>query len=102
MSPLTDAEFAGKIGGSAQIRKYAQAFDRESAREMLARRMAPEPEAGRAPTGGGGSGQAPRRTGKEPPSMMETILKSSVTRTVAREVTRGLLGALLGSSSRRR
>jgi hypothetical protein len=33
---------------------------------------------------------------------MEQILKSSVTRTVAREVTRGLLGALLGTPSRRR
>jgi len=102
MSPLTDAEFAGKNDGSAQMRKYAQAFDRDSAREMLARRMAPEAEAGQAPPGGGGDAQAPRRTGKEPPSTMEKILKSSVTRTVAREVTRGLLGALLGTSSRRR
>src|SRR5512136_54123 len=102
MSPLTDAEFAGKLDGSAQIRKYAQAIDRDSAREMLARRMAPEPEAGQAPPAGGREQQAPRRTGKEPPSTIETILKSSVTRTVAREVTRGLLGALLGTSSRRR
>jgi hypothetical protein len=99
MSPLTEAEFARKIGGSAQIRKYAQAFDRDSAREMLARRMAPEVEAGQAPSG---TAQAPRRTGKEPPSTIEQILKSSVTRTVAREVTRGLLGALLGTISRRR
>jgi DNA helicase HerA-like ATPase len=105
MGPLSDAEFAERLGGSAQIRKYAEAFDRESAREMLARRMAPEPEAPQSPPGGGWDvrvPQTPRRTGKEPPSTMEQILKSSVTRTVAREVTRGLLGALLGTSSRRR
>lgn len=39
---------------------------------------------------------------KEPPSTFEQILKSPMTRTVAREVTRGLLGALLGTHSRRR
>jgi hypothetical protein len=70
--------------------------------EMLARRMTPEPEASQAPPGGGWDDQVPRRTGKEPPSTMEQILKSSVTRTVAREVTRGLLGALFGTPSRRR
>jgi DNA helicase HerA-like ATPase len=105
MSPLTDAEFAGMVGASAQIRKYAQAIDRDSAREMLARRMTPVPEPAQAPPRGGWDGQAPpapRRAGKQPPSTMEQILKSSVTRTVAREVTRGLLGALLGTPSRRR
>jgi hypothetical protein len=37
------------------------------------------------------------RAGKEPPSAFETILKSPVTRTVAGTITRGLMGALLGS-----
>ena len=105
MGPLADAEFAAKLGASPQIRRYAQAVDRDSAREMLARRMTPAPEPAQVPPGGGWDVQAPptpRRTGKEPPSTMEQILKSSVTRTVAREVTRGLLGALLGTPSRRR
>ena len=107
MGPLTDAEMSGRLAASEQVRAYAQAIDRDSAREMLARRMAPAPEAApqQPPQGGGWDVRvppAPRRTGKEPPSTMEQILKSSVTRTVAREVTRGLLGALLGSPSRRR
>ena len=107
MSPLADGEFASMLASSEQIRRYAQAVDRDSAREMLARRMAPAAEAAprEAPAGGAWDVRvppAPRRTGKEPPSTMEQILKSSVTRTVAREVTRGLLGALLGTSSRRR
>jgi DNA helicase HerA-like ATPase len=102
MGPLADAEMTAKLADSEQIRRYAQAIDRDSAREMLARRMAPGPEAGQAPPGGGWDVQAPRRAGKEPPSTMEQILKSPMTRTVAREVTRGLLGALLGTASRRR
>jgi len=105
MGPLTDPEMTGELTDSEQVRRYAQAIDRDSAREMLARRMAPEPEPARPSPGGGWDVQTPptpRRTGKEPPSTMEQILKSSVTRTVAREVTRGLLGALLGTPSRRR
>ena len=105
MGPLTDVEMTAKLADSEQVRRYAQAIDRDSAREMLARRMAPEPEPTQPSPGGGWDVQvppAPRRTGKEPPSTMEQILKSSVTRTVAREVTRGLLGALLGTPSRRR
>ena len=107
MSPLTDAEFAPRLAASDQVRRYAQAVDRDSAREILARRMTPAADVApqRAPGDGGWDVQvppAPRRAGKEPPSTIEQILKSPVTRTVAREVTRGLLGALLGTPSRRR
>jgi hypothetical protein len=48
----------------------------------------PQPRRGRAP--------------KEDPGMLETVMKSSVTRSVATTITRGLMGALLGGSSRRR
>lgn len=48
----------------------------------------PPPKRGRAP--------------KEEPGMLETVLKSSVTRSVASTITRGLMGALLGGSRRRR
>jgi hypothetical protein len=34
--------------------------------------------------------------------MLETVLKSSVTRSVATTITRGLMGALLGGSGRSR
>jgi DNA helicase HerA-like ATPase len=105
MGPLTDAEMSGRLAASEQVRAYAQAIDRDSAREMLARRMTPVPEPSQVPPGGGWDvrvPQSPRRAGKEPASTMEQILKSPVTRTVAREVTRGLLGALLGTPSRRR
>jgi hypothetical protein len=45
-----------------------------------------------------GRGRAPR----EEPGMLEKVLKSGVARSVATQVTRGLMGALLGTPSRRR
>jgi len=81
--------------------------DRESARELLAKRMAPAAAASAPPSAPQGNEapraeRAPARGGKEPPSAFEQILKSPVARTVAGAVTRGLLGALLGSPPRRR
>jgi DNA helicase HerA-like ATPase len=102
MGPLTEEEMATRLGASAQIRKYAQAVDRESARELLAARAAPA--AGPAPTPPAAlPAPAPRRGGstKPPPSAIEQILKSPVARTVAGQLTRGLLGALLGGASKR-
>lgn len=94
MGPLSEAEMTQNLSSSALVKNYAQAIDRDSAREMLARRLtstaAPE-----AP-------MPARARGKEPPSTMQQLLKSPVTRTVAGEVTRGLLGALLGPPRRRR
>jgi DNA helicase HerA-like ATPase len=98
MSPLTDDEMNQRLSASAQVREYAQAVDRESARELLAARMAPV-------AGGGGEAAeaAPARRGaKEPVGTFEQLLKSPLARTVASQVTRGLMGALLGAPPRRR
>ncbi|HMA43843.1 MAG TPA: helicase HerA-like domain-containing protein [Gemmatimonadales bacterium] len=102
MGPLTDGELAQHLGSSAQIRKYAQDIDRESARERLAAR-ATGVDAITVP-GGSAPAPAPERTrgaAKEPPSTFDKILKSPVTRTVAGQLTRGILGALLGGARRR-
>jgi DNA helicase HerA-like ATPase len=95
MGPLTDDELQQRLASSAQVRKYAKAVDRESAREMLSARAAAA-----APDGDDAAEQqaaAPQARGKAPPSTFEQILKSPVTRTVAGVVTRGLMGALMGS-----
>jgi uncharacterized protein len=99
MGPLTDDELQQRLASSAQVRKYATAIDRESAREMLsARAAAAAPAADDVREAGEQEAPAPRaRAGKAPPSTFEQILKSPVTRTVAGAVTRGLMGALLGS-----
>ena len=95
MGPLTEPEMQQRLGSSAQVKKYAAAVNRESAEEKLASRAAaaPAPAATAAPA---------RRGEKPPPSALEEILKSPLTRTVAGVVTRGLMGALLGPPRRRR
>src|SRR6185295_9283205 len=85
MAPLTDAEMAQRLASSDQVKEYAQAIDRESARELLAERMSGEPE-GAAPTAAPAA-PASKRTAAAPKSALEQIFNSSLTRTVTREVT---------------
>ena len=98
MSPLTDEEMRQRLAGSAQVKQYAQAIDRESARELLAARMAPAAQGAAEPQAVSAGGRAP----KAQPSTLQEILKSPLTRTVAGVVARGLMGALLGPPRRRR
>ncbi len=99
MGPLTDAELGPHLA-TPQVKKYAQAVDRESAREMLAAK-----DAGHAPAAAGTPTTAPSGAGgiaQQGASMIEAILKSPLTRSVATQVTRSLMGALLGPTRRRR
>jgi len=99
MSPLEEAEMRQRLA-SAQVTRYATAIDRESARELLAKRMADVPDQVPAPLPGRSGGTVGGR--RPPPSTLETILKSPTTRSLANTVVRGVLGALLGSAARRR
>ncbi len=101
MGPLTDAELAQRVQSSAQVRKYAQAIDRESAEEKLEAKTAPaEPDT---PAAG-------RASVHVEPSGLEKVLASSVTKSVVRTVAvavagtlaRGVMGALLGKPPSRR
>ena len=96
MGPLTASELSARLA-TPQVRKYAQAVDRESARETLAAKS----EASRE---GDPERAAPGHTGagKEAPSTFERILTSSLTRSIAGQLTRSLMGALLGPARRRR
>jgi hypothetical protein len=101
MDILTPTEIDGIIGRSALARKYNQEVDRESAYEILNGKIAEVQEAQAAEA----TEQAPRKAEKEEPGMIETIAKDplarQIGRTVARELTRGLLGVLgLGGSRR--
>jgi DNA helicase HerA-like ATPase len=88
MGPLTDAELTQYVSSSAQVKEYAQAIDRDSAREMLGRRMAQAPLQEQAVSRAKSGGRAP-------PSTMEEILRSPATKAVATAVVRGLFGALV-------
>jgi DNA helicase HerA-like ATPase len=107
MGPLTDDELQQRLSSSTQVRKYATAIDRESAREMLSARAAaaaPDQDESDAETAQQEE-RAPAsraRAGKEPPSTFEQVLKSPMARTVAGTITRGLMGALMGSLGIRR
>jgi hypothetical protein len=106
MSPLDDGELQRRLNASAQVREYATPVDRESAREMLAARAA---DAARAAADQGVSGAPPTastagrsRATREPKSALEQALSSPLARTGAGVVTRGLMGALLVGTRRRR
>src|SRR5262249_38020020 len=104
MGPLTDAELAQRNGSSAQVKKYAQAIDRESAEEKPEAADAPAPaataRATAAPAPSAVSGAA---------SAIESALSSPIAKSVARTVAVavagtlacGVMGALLGSPRRR-
>ena len=100
MSPMDANEMQQRLASSEQVKDYAEAVDRESAREMLAARMASAPadESDEAVA-------APVKRARQPraeKSAIEKITSSPLTRTVAGVVTRGLMGALLGTPPRRR
>jgi DNA helicase HerA-like ATPase len=97
MDILTPAEIDAVIANSDLSRKYNQVIDRESAYEMLNEKIQ------EAQTNS--TTETPK--GKAEKSVLETVMDNPITRqvgrTVARELTRGLLGVLgLGGSSTRR
>ncbi len=96
MDVLSSLEIDGLVARSALAKTYNDVIDRESAFELLEKRMQgkekePEPKA--------------RRTVKPKPSTFEKVTKNPMARqvgnTIVRELTRGLLG-VLGIKTRRR
>jgi uncharacterized protein len=94
MAPLTPEELQADIRQSDLLAEYGKAVDRESAREMLAARMAKTAPPAEAKT-------APSRPGKTIAQVAAGVLSSSIARTVGREVVRGIFG-LLGAKPARR
>ena len=95
MAPLTPEELQADVRQSDLLAKYGKAVDRESAREMLAARMAktaPAVEQGQ---------PAPARTGKTMAQVAAGVLTSTIARTVGREVVRGIFGLLGAKPSSR-
>ncbi|MGH7526670.1 MAG: helicase HerA-like domain-containing protein [Gemmatimonadales bacterium] len=103
MAPLTPDELQADIRQSDLLAEYGQAVDRESAREILAARMArseapvPVPAGGPAPAP---EPPAPKKSGaartaaKVAGGAVLGTLSSTIGRTIGREVIRGLFGLL--------
>jgi DNA helicase HerA-like ATPase len=99
MAPLTPQELQADIGQSSLLSEYGTAVDRESAREMLASRMArtETPAAGdRAPSHAAPStaSSTAGRVAKIATGAVVGALSSTIGRTIGREVVRGLFGLL--------
>jgi hypothetical protein len=96
MSPLEEADFEGRLA-TPQVKRYAQPVDRESAREMLAARLAAEEDE----TAAAEDKPAGKSRRREPPSALARMINAPLTRTVVGIVTRGLVGAIIGPPRRR-
>jgi DNA helicase HerA-like ATPase len=95
MSVLTDNEIGAILNTSALIKEYNREVDRESAYEILLEKIERiqqrevEKEEEMISTK-----ERSRRSSRKTKSTFTQILESSVTRTIAREAMRGLLGVL--------
>ena len=109
MDVLSAAEIARLTKSSALVKKYATRIDRESAGEMLAAKLADAREEEHQAELAEQRSKAEKTTGRRrraEKSTFEKVLDSTTTRqigrTVARELTRGLLGVLGIKQTRRR
>lgn len=106
MNPLTDAEIDEIIRKSNLATKYNQAVDRESAYEILTSRINDYHANEISDKSVAAKSGAEKKHLDDNSILDNPLLKSigrQVTNTVAKEITRGLLGAIgLGGSSRRR
>jgi uncharacterized protein len=91
MDVLSASEIDQILRGSQIFDKYAEVINRESAYEVLSKKI-------EGSNGGGGSSSSGGKQAKEEPGMFEKVLKSPVAKqvgtTLVRELTRGLLGVL--------
>lgn len=108
MDVLTDSEINSIIRKSNLINKYNEVIDRESAHEILAQKIeyAQEQEQREEMLKQREKARTTSTRGRRQKSTIEQIMSNPTTRqigrTVARELTRGLLGVLGVSTTRRR
>lgn len=102
MDILTPQEQDAVVNESSIAPSYNEEIDRDSAYEMLTRKLkGQETEPGQAEK----EITTKKKEEENSTSLVDTIsavANNSTVRTVVREVTRGLLGALLGTTTRRR
>lgn len=101
MDVLTDTEIQAILDKSYLVKKYNQEIDRESAYEMLTKKMAiaqQEEEQEKLKAQQEKAKKTTSRGGRREKSTIEKIMNNTTTRqigrTIARELTRGLLGIL--------
>ncbi len=98
MAPLTELELRGCLA-TPIVQKYGTAVNRESAAEKLARKAA---AAAPPPNERSDSRSGTRSESQDDGVSIGEVLNSPLARTVVGTITRGLMGALLGPTRRRR
>ena len=102
MDILTPSELKDLLSRSRLAPKYNEAIDRRSAHEMLLEKIAKADQLEEEASLKAEKAKAGKGSRSSSKSTFDTIMKSSVTRTVVRELTRGLLGVLGVSTTTRR
>ncbi|MEO0470988.1 MAG: helicase HerA-like domain-containing protein [Bacteroidota bacterium] len=107
MDVLTDGEIKDIIDDSSLVREYNKEVDRESAYEILNEKIDEAREEEKQAEKAKQRKAARKISRREDPSFIEELSKNTMVRqlgnTVARELTRGLLGVLrIGGSTKRR
>lgn len=92
MGPMPQANADEIMHGSEMYSKYAKTVDPESAAEILEKRLTKTDQEIEA------EDELPKSSGKKEKSMIETVMTSTVTRTIGRELVRGIFGVLFGSA----
>jgi hypothetical protein len=104
MAPLTSEELQADIRSSDLLAEYGQTVDRDSAREMLARRIEKAAEMPSTPAAPAAP-EKPAKMSKTSKVLGGAVLGSlaaTVGRTVGREMVRGLFGLLGAKPPRKR
>lgn len=97
MDIISEQELNDIVGDSQLAKKYNQDIDRQSAFEILSGKLEQKVQEAAPEVKEVEEEEAPKE--KKGKSTFEEVMNSSVTRTIVREVTRGLLG-ILGLKSR--
>ncbi|MCB0820883.1 MAG: DUF853 family protein, partial [Bacteroidetes bacterium] len=103
MGPMPESEASAIMKQSEMFQKYRDTIDPVSAAEILDKRIRGEEKSANPPVTAPAQTSASGRRPKEK-SMLEEVMSSSVTRTIGRELVRGLFGVLFGkkTTTRRR
>lgn len=101
MDILAPGEISSIINKSKLTRKYDQLIDRDSAHEMLTRRIEKTLQAEEEQRIEEENSRPASRSGRPEKSSFEKVMTSPVANTIIRELTRGLLGVFGISSTRR-
>ena len=99
MDTLSKTEINKIIASSEIIKKYSESIDRESAYEILTAKIEDAYQDSKEQTSRRGRRRQEKSTFEE---IFESTTTRQIGRTVARELTRGLLGVLGVKSTRRR